>query len=110
MLAHLEATVASSVQTRLEASPGLMASKELLREVSSRAGRDAAEAVRVAYGGGQVYIPLDKARRDAAICAAFTGDNHHELARRFHVALNTVYSILRADRIRKTEIQLSLLM
>jgi Mor family transcriptional regulator len=109
LLAQMEAGVEASVFSRLEASLGGTVGKELLRDVAGRAGREAAEAVRIAHGGGHVYIPIDKARRDAALYADFSGDNHYELARRYHMAVNTVYKILRREKARRTMRQLTLM-
>jgi Mor family transcriptional regulator len=109
MLAHLEAVVEASVLSTLKASLGIAPPKGMLENIAGRAGREAAEAVRIGYGGGQIYIPLDRVRRDAALYAAFTGDNHFELARRFRMSLNSVYKILRREKARRTARQLPLM-
>ncbi len=59
--------------------------------VAARVGRE--------LGGRQVYIGIgakERAdRRNAAIRAEFTGNNHAELARRHGVCVQTVYKILK---------------
>lgn len=97
MLAALEAMLADALRTRL---PGYEA---------DRLAMLATERVRVVYGGQLLYIPMDRIRRDAAIVAAFTGDNHHDLAAQFHVSTNTIYKVLREDLARRTHKQGSLL-
>lgn len=59
------------------------------------------EGIRTRFGGSLLYIPkgaeMDRATRDAKLCAAFTGRNHHELSRRYGISISCVYrSIARA--------------
>jgi Mor family transcriptional regulator len=65
--------------------------------------------VRRDYGGGQIYVPMDTARRNAEIYKAFTGDNHFELARRYHMSVSSVYKVIRQERARRSVKQLSLM-
>jgi Mor family transcriptional regulator len=58
--------------------------------------------VRKSYGGGQIYIPMDRARRNAEIYREFTGDNHFEPARKYRMTLNSVYKILRSEKARRS--------
>ncbi len=36
----------------------------------------------------------DRATRDAKLCAAFTGRNHHELSRRYGISISCVYRVI----------------
>lgn len=60
------------------------------------------EGIRARFGGSLLYVPkgtkLDRATRDARICAEFTGRNHRELARRYGITVATVYDIIAAHR------------
>ena len=76
--------------------------------LAEKAGQQVAERLRVQWGGQHVYVSKDKPRRDAAIYAAFTGDNHHELATRFNLSVGAVYSIIKAEMERRRVKQLTL--
>jgi Mor family transcriptional regulator len=106
MLGALETLVVSVVRERL-ARCGLPAGR--IDDLAMQTGRAAAEMVRRDSGGGQIYVPLDAARRNAEIYKAFTGDNHFELARRYHTTVNSVYRIIRQERARRSVKQLSLM-
>ena len=60
------------------------------------------EGIRFRFGGSLMYIPIgvkmDRAARDAELCAAFTGRNHRELSRRYGLSVAKVYDILAAHR------------
>jgi Mor family transcriptional regulator len=105
MLTALEVTIASVVRDRLARS-GLPAGR--VDDLALQAGRAATEMVRRDYGGGQIYVPLDAARRNAEIYKAFTGDNHFELARRYHTSVSSIYKILRQEKARRSVKQLHL--
>ncbi|WP_330166238.1 Mor transcription activator family protein, partial [Escherichia coli] len=57
-------------------------------------------------GGQNVYFPMGMvwkvSQRDREIFREFNGRNHHELARKFGVSLQWVYSVVK--RVRKEEI------
>lgn len=72
-------------------------------------GRDLADELRMAWAGQLVYVPMDKSRRNARIFEQFTGNNHHELAERYHLGVPTIYDILRAESLRRRQKQGSLL-
>ena len=63
---------------------------------------DIVEGIRARFGGSLLYIPqgakMDRAARDAKICAAFTGRNHRELSRRYGLAVSTIYDVIAAQR------------
>jgi Mor family transcriptional regulator len=106
MLDALETLIRMTVRDRLAGS-GLPTGR--IEELATAAGNDAAETVRRNFGGGQIYIPLDSARRDAEIYRAFNGYNHFELAHTYRLSVNTIYKILRAEKSRRTVKQLRLL-
>lgn len=60
------------------------------------------EGIRAQFGGSLLYIPkgekLDRAARNVAIFAAFTGRNHRELARRHKMTVSKIYEIIAAQR------------
>lgn len=61
-----------------------------------------AEDVRLKFGGALIYIPkgcaADRSDRNAAIWHDFNGRNHAQLARKYGLALATVYDILARER------------
>lgn len=61
-----------------------------------------AEDVRLKFGGALIYIPkgcaADREGRNAAIWRDFNGRNHAALARKYGLALATVYDILARER------------
>lgn len=66
---------------------------------------DLAEAIRLKWGGGLIYIPkgdaYERRGRDATIWREFDGRNHADLARRFNLTLSCVYDILARERKRR---------
>ncbi|KDT42068.1 mor transcription activator family protein [Escherichia coli 3-105-05_S4_C2] len=58
------------------------------------------------WGGQNVYFPMGMvwkvSQRDREIFREFNGRNHHELARKFGVSLQWVYSVVK--RVRKEEL------
>jgi Mor family transcriptional regulator len=99
MLSALEMLVSSAVRERL-AGCGIPADR--IETLAARVGYETAEMVRKSYGGGQIYIPMDRARRNAEIYREFTGDNHFELARKYRMTLNSIYKILRSEKARRS--------
>ncbi|OSM95595.1 MULTISPECIES: Mor transcription activator family protein [Lonsdalea] len=57
------------------------------------------------WGGQNVYFPMGMAwrvsQRDQEIFSNFNGKNHHELARKYGVSLQWIYSVVK--RVRKEE-------
>jgi Mor family transcriptional regulator len=84
--------------------------------VDGPAARAAATAVAVGvaddWGGQLVYIPQDMAgrlaQRNKTIWREFHGDNHAELASKYGLCVQTVYSIIAEQRELHTPKQLSL--
>lgn len=66
---------------------------------------EAVEDIRAKFGGGLIYFPkgeaFERARRDAAIWREFTGRNHVELARRYHLGVSHIYEIVARERERR---------
>ncbi|TQE91142.1 MAG: DNA-binding protein, partial [Spiribacter salinus] len=51
--------------------------------------------MQLSWGGARLYIPCkDRAARDAAIRAEFTGRNHDEVCRRHGISRRTLYRII----------------
>ncbi len=82
---------------------------ETRKDIAAGAAKYIADELATTWGGQQVYIPMDLARRNAAIFKAFNGDNHHELARKFRTSTNHIYNIIKAERDRRRHRQLKLL-
>ncbi|WP_052121793.1 Mor transcription activator family protein [Gallibacterium genomosp. 2] len=59
----------------------------------------------VLYGGISVYIPMRKAERDSAryrlIAEEFNGKNHLELANKYGVSIQSIYSYIKKARTHK---------
>ena len=84
-------------------------SAKQIEAVSLESGAELAERLRIDWAGQHVYVPFDKQRRNAAIYAAFTGDNHHELASQFHLGVGTVYDIIKTEQQKRRMKQANLL-
>ena len=74
-------------------------------------GRRVADMLAEEWGGSSVYIPKNLAsrfrRRDAELYRAFTGHNIEELARKYGLTQQRVYSIIKAERARRARSQLT---
>ena len=106
LLASVEAHVAEIVRDEL-ARANVPAA-----QIESRAGgvgKRVADKLRYTWAGQLAYFPVDRVRRDALIYDEFAGDNHSELARRYHVSVQTIYKIIKAEKDRRQYKQLSLL-
>lgn len=106
LLASVEAHVATQIRTEL-ATSGLTIIR--MESMASGIGKRIAENLRHTWGGQLVYFPVDRSRRDAQVYEEFTGDNHAELARTYHVCVQTIYKIVKAERERRRFKQLTLL-
>lgn len=62
--------------------------------------KEIAERMAAEWGGQCLYFPqglaLKLSRRDAQIYAEFTGSNHAELARKYHVSVQWIYKIVKS--------------
>ena len=69
-------------------------------KLASLAALYAVEALMEYSSGTSIYIPhTDFEIRNAIICQKFTGNNHSDLAREFHLTGRQIYNILsRAER------------
>ncbi|GFM37713.1 Mor transcription activator family protein [Desulfovibrio psychrotolerans] len=74
--------------------------ENLGRVVSSRLAEE--------WGGQLVYIPMNIGRRNARIYDQFTGDNVHDLAKKFRLSVQRVYKIIADERARRRMPQLNL--
>lgn len=61
-----------------------------------------------AWGGAQVYVPKDLARRNARIFDDFTGDNIRDLAVKYKISDPWIYRIIASERERRRMKQLTL--
>ena len=75
-------------------------------------GRRVADMLAEDWGGSNIYIPKNLAsrfrRRDAELYRGFTGHNVQELAQKYGLTQQRVYSIIKAERARRARSQLSL--
>jgi len=69
-------------------------------DIAERLSYAVAENLRKDWGGMQVYICKgnELSKRDAEIWATFTGNNHHELCRKFEITMQRVYKIIAVQR------------
>ncbi|EFB1759102.1 DNA-binding protein [Escherichia coli] len=74
--------------------------------IADQIGQAVANRMMQVWGGQNVYFPMGMvwkvSQRDQEIFREFNGRNHHELARKFGVSLQWVYSVVK--RVRKEEI------
>ncbi len=71
--------------------------------IADQIGQAVANRMMQVWGGQNVYFPMGMvwkvSQRDREIFREFNGRNHHELARKFGVSLQWVYSVVK--RVRK---------
>ncbi len=106
LLASVESHISTQIRAELVKN-GLPASR--METLASGIGKHIAETLRYTWGGQLVYFPVDRSRRDAQVYEEFTGDNHAELARTYHVCVQTIYKIIKAEKERRRHKQLTLL-
>lgn len=79
---------------------------EIDTAVADQIGEAVANRMMQIWGGQNVYFPMGMAwkvnQRDLEIFREFNGRNHHELARKFGVSLQWIYSVVK--RVRKEEL------
>lgn len=77
--------------------------KGVAEQAAAEAGAKCAGEVADQFGGQIFYLPRNVANRTAEthaqIVAAFTGHNHVELSAQFRLSVQTIYKILKADRM-----------
>lgn len=78
---------------------------EELRRGTERLGRRVTTRIALEFGGGSVYFPFDKTRRDARLYEEYTGNNISELRARYKLNESTVYQIIRQERARRRQKQ-----
>lgn len=98
----VEATAAQEMRIR-----GLLERKELA-SIPKDLGRVVADRLAEEWGGQSVYIPMDNARRNARLYNEFTGDNVHDLAKKYRLSLSAVYRIVADERSKRRTPQLTL--
>lgn len=81
---------------------------EELRRGTERLGRRVTTRIALEFGGGSVYFPFDKTRRDARLYEDYTGDNISELRARYKLNESTIYQIIRQERARRRQKQAAL--
>ncbi|MCV9878833.1 Mor transcription activator family protein [Brenneria izbisi] len=79
---------------------------EIDTAIADQIGEAVANRMMQIWGGQNVYFPMGMAwkvnQRDLEIFREFNGRNHHELARKFGVSLQWIYSVVK--RVRKEEL------
>lgn len=75
-------------------------------ELAEQIGEAVANRMMQVWGGQNVYFPMGMvwkvSLRDREIFNEFNGKNHHELARKFGVSVQWIYSVVK--RVRKEEL------
>ena len=106
VLESVEATLYGQVRSALleEGFP-----PERAEQLAAQVAKNTTEDLRYSWAGAQIYIPLDKPRRNAKIFEDFTGDNFHELASRYHLSDRQIRSIITNETDRRRMKQGSLL-
>ena len=74
--------------------------------LADQIGEAVANRMMQVWGGQNVYFPMGQvwrvSMRDREIFNEFNGKNHHELARKFGVSVQWIYSVVK--RVRKEEL------
>lgn len=75
---------------------------EIDPELAQQAGMELANRMTVVWGGQNIYFPMGisykVSQRDRQIFSEFTGNNHSDLARKYHCSLQWIYKIVRTIR------------
>lgn len=103
LLKDVQTTVQASVERELNAR-----GVQSLNGLPENLGRVVSSRLAEEWGGQLVYIPMNIGRRNARIYEAFTGDNVHELAKKFRLSVQRVYKIIADERARRKMPQLNL--
>lgn len=106
LLKDVEETVEAATHRELRVR-GLLERKDLAA-LPKNLGRVIADRLAEEWGGQNVYIPMDSARRNARLYDEFTGDNVHDLAKKYRLSVARVYSIVADERSRRRTPQLTL--
>ncbi|BFR47473.1 Mor transcription activator domain-containing protein [Nitratidesulfovibrio sp. HK-II] len=106
LLKDVEDTVEATTQRELRIR-GLLERKDLAG-LPKDLGRVIADRLAEEWGGQNVYIPMDSARRNARLYNEFTGDNVHDLAKKYRLSVARVYSIVADERTKRRMPQLRL--
>ena len=75
--------------------------EEELANGTTTLARRVTTRIALEFGGEQIYLPKDKARRDARIFDEYTGNNVLELRARYKLSESTLYQVIRAERSRR---------
>lgn len=97
-----------SVTAARDAAPSLGISSAQADELGKKIGLRLGADFYHRFAGAQVYISGRSLCRNKLLMAAFTGHNHNELARIFHITTRTVYDIIRTELSKKHGKQLAL--
>lgn len=106
LLKDVEAAVEAATEQEIRIR-GLLERKDL-SDLPKGLGRIIADHLAKEWGGQNVYIPMDNMRRNARLYDEFTGDNVHELAKKYRLSLARVYAIVADERSRRRAPQLRL--
>ncbi|OOS08074.1 Mor transcription activator family protein [Moraxella cuniculi DSM 21768] len=72
------------------------------KEQAAAIAEESTDTVLDEFGGENLYIPKNisgkAARRNRTIYEEFTGDNHDELAKKYGVTLQRIYTIIKEQR------------
>lgn len=103
-----DAIMALSVGAARDVAPAWGLSGERAEELGKKIGLRLGADFYHRFAGAQVYISGRSLCRNKLLMAAFTGNNHNELARIFHISTRTVYDIIRTESSKKPGEQLPL--
>ncbi len=92
LIADLEAQAAAFLTARqMPAADAVMMGKKLAQHLCRN------------WGGQLIYIPKNQGgeldERDRQIYAEFNGRNHHELAKKYGLAVQQIYKIVKAGKL-----------
>lgn len=78
------------------------------KHTARKAALEAAESLRVRWGGQQLYFPkgirFELSQRDLDIFEEFNGHNHNELAKKYDVCMVRIYKIVK--QVRRDQVRL----
>ncbi len=100
LLMDLADKAAKILQDRIELEP----------DIAAHVGSELARSMAESWGGQTIYVPqalgMFAHERDVQIYREFNGTNHAELARKYQISMQWVYSIVKKMRaIKMREVQ-----
>lgn len=99
----------------LDFSKGVLMNNNISQEHALKISREISKQMCAQWGGQLIYFPYwlreELSERDLKIYEEFSGDNHQELSRKYHLSIQAIYrivNIVRSQEIARRQATLDL--